>query len=48
MFVLALPLFLGLTFNTLNDHPKTCADVRASIIKEFTAPVKAPGGPYNK
>lgn len=48
MLVLALPLLLGLTLNTLNDQPKNYADVKASLVKEVTNPVKAPGGPYNK
>ncbi len=47
MFVLALPLLFGLTFNTLNDHPKNYADVKASIVKQIKHPVKKPGGPFN-
>lgn len=45
--VLLLPLLAGLTFNTLNDHPKNFDDVKASIVKQVTQPEKAPGGPYN-
>ena len=48
MPVLILVLILGTTFNTLNDHPKNFADVKASIVKQVKHPVKAPGGPYNK
>lgn len=48
MFALALPLLVGLTFNTLNDHPKNFDDVKASVVKQITHPVKEPGGPYNK
>ncbi len=47
MFVLVLPIIACLTFNTLNDHPQNFADVKASLTKQITEPVKTPGGPYN-
>ena len=48
MFVLVLPFIVGLTVNTLNDHPKNCHDVRTSIVKQFTHPVKSPAVPFNQ
>ena len=39
MFILLLPVLAGLTFNTLNDHPHTYADVKASLVKQATHPV---------
>ena len=46
-FVLLLPLLVGLTFNTLNDHPKNFSDVKASLEKQLKNPT-TPGGPYNE
>ncbi len=48
MWVFLIVLLGGTTVNTLNDHPHNAADVKASIVKQVTHPVKAPGGPYNK
>lgn len=39
MFAIVLVFLSGTTINTLNDHPHSYADVKASLIKQVKHPV---------